>query len=119
MTNRGDLFLAMFRAEAEDSLVDARSLWAAGEKRHLNDEITNYVHNENRAYLTQLISSLQGVLKYLDTVPADRERNVEDIAAEIENMVRREVFFEDPEAVAVILGRKIKKILTYMKMQAD
>jgi hypothetical protein len=110
----------MFRAEIENSLEDADALFNLYEKRYHRDEITNYVYNENGVFLTQEITGLRGILTFLDTLKPEKFSSVEDIASEIDSMIKKKVEdFEDPEAIYGIVSRRIKKILNYLNMKSE
>jgi hypothetical protein len=118
MGGKADLFIFMFRAEIENSLDDAKTLIDLCEKRYKSGEITSYVYNENGAFLERETLSFKGLLSYLDTLDPSKYSQVEDVASEIDNMIKRKVDeYEDPEVIYVIVNRKIKKILTYLNMR--
>jgi spore coat protein CotH len=108
----------MFRVEVENSLEDAKALTALWDKRFKSAEITNYVYSENEVFLAQEIMGLKGLLEHLDTLNPVNFVKPDDIAFEIDNMIKRKVDdFEDPEVIYMIVSRKIKKILSYLNMQ--
>jgi hypothetical protein len=118
MAGKAELFLVMFRAEIENSIDDAKALGELCEKRFKGEEITSYVYNENEVFLAQETSGLKGLLAHLDTLEPAKYSQAEDVASEIDNMVKRKVDdYEDPEAIYMIVSRKIKKILTYLNMR--
>jgi hypothetical protein len=118
MVSKAELFILMFRAEIEGSLEDAKALIELCEKRFKNEEITNYVYSENEAFLAKESAELKGLLAHLETIDPAKYLKAEDIALEIDNMIKRKVDdYEDPEVIYMIVGRKIKKILTYLNMQ--
>jgi hypothetical protein len=110
----------MFRAEIENSIEDVTALADLYEKRFKSDEITNYVYNENEAFLAKEIAGLRSLLTYLETVSPEKFSGAEVLALEIDNMIKRKTeVYEDPGAVYGIVSRKIKKILTYLNMRSD
>jgi hypothetical protein len=118
MVSRAELFIIMFRAEIENSLEDARVLIELYERRFKSEEITNYVYNENEAFLARETSGLKGLLALLDSFDPAKFSKAEDIALEIDSMIKRRVKdYEDPEAIYAIVSRKIKKILAYLNMR--
>jgi hypothetical protein len=118
MVSKAELFIIMFRAEIENSLEDARVLTDLYEKRFKSEEITNYVYNENEAFLAQETVGLKGLLVFLDSLNPAEFSKAEDVAFEIDDVIKRKVEdYEDPEAIYAIASRKIKKILTYLNMR--
>jgi hypothetical protein len=110
----------MFRAEIENSIEDVTALADLYEKRFKSEEITNYVYNENEAFLTNEIAGLRSLLTYLETISTEKYSNAEELASEIDNMIKRKAeVYEDPGAVYGIVSRKIKKILTYLNMRSE
>ncbi|MDR2071733.1 MAG: hypothetical protein LBP81_10005 [Treponema sp.] len=108
----------MFRAEIENSLEDIRVLVELYEKRFRGEEITSYVYNENEVFLAQEIGGLKGLLVFLDSLDPAKFSKAEDIADEIDTMIKKRVEdYEDPEAIYAIVSRKIKKILTYLNLR--
>ncbi|MDR0388052.1 MAG: hypothetical protein LBH57_08450 [Treponema sp.] len=118
MVGKTELFVVMFRAEIENSLEDAGALAGFYEKRFKNEEITGYVYNENEAFLSREIAGLKGILSFLDSLDPTKFLKAEDVAFEIDNMIKKKVKdYEDPEVIYSIVSRKIGKILTYLNMR--
>jgi hypothetical protein len=110
----------MFQAEIENSIEDASALIELYKKRYKSEEITNYVYSENEVFLTQEKTGLKSLLAYLEKIDIKSYSKVEDLASEIDNMIRKKVeVFEDPEAIYAIVSRKLKKILNYLNMKSD
>jgi hypothetical protein len=108
----------MFRAEIENSLEDAGALAGVYEKRFNSEEITGYVYKENEAFLSREIAGLKRILVFLDSLDPAKFSRAEDVASEIDNMIKRKVKdYEDPEVLYAIVSRKIGKILTYLNMR--
>jgi hypothetical protein len=118
MAGKTELFIFMFRAEIENSLEDAKALISLWDKRFKSDEVTNYVYSENEVFLAQEVMGLKGLLDHLNTLDPANFMKADDIAFEIDDMIKRKVDdFEDPEVIYMIVNRKIKKILSYLNMQ--
>jgi hypothetical protein len=116
MACRVKFFLTMFRGELENSLDDARYLAEFYEKKLKGSEITNYVYNENEAFLAQEIRGLKGFIEYIDTLSPGEHDTVEDIVSKIDDMIKRRIReYADPGAVYDIVTRKIRRILVYME----
>jgi hypothetical protein len=108
----------MFRAEIENSLEDAGALVELYKKRFKSEEITSYVYNENEVFLAQETAGLKGLLAFLDSLDSVKFSKAEDVANEIDSMIKRKVEdYEDPEVIYAIVSRKIKKILTYLNLR--
>jgi hypothetical protein len=118
MVSKVELFIIMFRAEIENSLEDVRALTELYKKRYRGEEITIYVYKENEAFLAQETVGLQGLLVLLESFDPAKFIKAEDVAVEIDTMVKQKVAdYEDPEVIYAIVSRKIKKILTYLNMR--
>jgi hypothetical protein len=106
----------MFKAELESSLEGIRYLAASYEKRFKGGEITSYVYNENEAFLSREIMSVQRFISYIESLSVDAYETTEVLVTAIENMVKkRAAESSDPEAVYRIVSRKIQKILAYLE----
>jgi hypothetical protein len=118
MVSKAELFIVMFRAEIKNSLEDAGALVELYEKRFKSEEITNYVYNENEAFLARETAGLKGILVLLNSLDPAKFSRAEDIALEIDSMIKRRVKdYEDPEVIYAIVSRKIEKILAYLNMR--
>jgi hypothetical protein len=110
----------MFRAEVENSLDDAKDLAAAYAKRFKQDEITNYVFNENEAFLAQEIHGISELITEIADYGASRFGDEKEAAETVRGLVRERVSaYGDPEAVYRIVDRKIEKILKYIAMSVE
>jgi hypothetical protein len=109
----------MFREEIEESIGNIKYLKDSYERKFKKEEITSYVYNENDAFLSQEITGLKRFLHFLGTVSPDTGV-VEDIVSLIENMVQQRLKGrEDPEAVYLIVKKKLEKTLKYIKIQGN
>jgi hypothetical protein len=105
----------MFRAEIESGLEGIQYLAESCEKKFKGGEITNYVYNENEAFLARETAGLKRLLAYIDGFPAG-EKTVAEIALAIEDMVKKRAEeYEDPEAVYQLVHRKIRRIRGYLE----
>ena len=117
MPSEAELFLSMFREEIKDSLSGVQYLANSVERKFKNEEITNYVYNENNTFLAQEIVGLRRFLAFLDSISPD-VKTTEDIALLIGNVVKqRTKDYEDPGAVYEIVNKKMAKTLKYLKLQ--
>jgi hypothetical protein len=110
-------FLRIFRAEIEGSMDDFQYLIDSCDWRLKNGEITQYVYNENTAFLTQAISGLRRFLAFVDSVSPDVQ-NPADIASLIGDVIQKKMKdYEDPEAVYKIVNTKLEKTLRFLKLR--
>jgi hypothetical protein len=101
----------------KSSLEDAEDLAVIYKKRFNTDEITNYVYNENEAFLAQEIAAIKGIIAQIEGFSAGNYQSAEDAAAVIAGTVHeKSELFENPEAVDRLVKRKIQKILAYIEM---
>lgn len=115
MPGRKKFFLTMFQAEMEDSLGDVLYLSEFNENRFKNNEITNYVYNENKAFLEHEVSGLKELVVYIGTINAEDYKDVAEMAAGVEKLLKKWIKEQDePQAVYGIISRKIKKVLKYI-----
>jgi hypothetical protein len=116
MPGQQKLFLTMFQAEMEDSYGDVLYLSGVNENRFKANEITNYVYNENKAFLDREASGLKKLIAYIGSINNVEEYgNVEELALAVDTLLKKRTEEQDnPEAVYGIISRKIKKVLTYI-----
>jgi hypothetical protein len=117
MPDQAQQFLSLFKEETEESLGNIQYLAQSYERKFKREEITNYVYNENEAFLAQEIAGLRRFSAFLDSLSPDN-KTPEDIALLIENMVKQKMKdYEDPEAVYRIINKKLEKIMRLLKAQ--
>jgi hypothetical protein len=117
MSDQVSLFLTMLKEEMEESLDNVRYLADSYERRFRNGEITNYVYNENEAFLAQEIAGLRRFLAFIASISAD-VKTPEDNAILIGDVIKKKMKdYEDPEAVYRIVNKKLEKTLRYLKLQ--
>jgi hypothetical protein len=120
MPGRKKLFLTMFQAEMEDSYGDVLYLSGVNETRFKTNEITNYVYNENKAFLDHEASGFKELIAYIGALNADEYRDVEEMALEVDTLLKKRIEEQDnPQAVYGIISRKIKKVLKYILQYAE
>jgi hypothetical protein len=119
LTSQTEQFLSMFRDEIEESIGSIHYLKDSYERKFKNGEITSYVYNENDSFLSQELAGLGRFLSFLKTVSPD-VKTPGDIALLIENVVQQKLKgYEDPEAVYLIVHKKLEKTLKYLKLQSE
>jgi hypothetical protein len=115
--DRTKQFLTLFKEELEDSLGNIQYLAQSYERKFKNEEITNYVYNENEAFLAQEIAALRRFLLFLDSIYPD-VKTPEDIVILIEDVIKQKTkALEDPEAVYHIICKKLEKTARFLKSQ--
>jgi hypothetical protein len=115
MPERKKLFLTMFQAEMEDSYGDVLYLSSVNEGRFSSGEITNYVYNENKAFLEREAAALKALIACIDTIKVEDYKDVGETAAKVDEFLKTRAREQDePQAVYGIISRKIKKVLKYI-----
>ncbi|MDR3138098.1 MAG: hypothetical protein LBT95_00330 [Treponema sp.] len=115
MPGRRKFFLVMFRAELEDSLEDIEYLGEIYERRYRNNEITNYVYNENEAFLHHEAAGLKNLITLIDSFNPEDFQTVTELAQAVDVFLKKRIEeFDNPQVVYGIIKRKINKILAYI-----
>jgi len=109
-------FVKILRAEIEDLLEDV----AVAERRHAarfaRRELTDYVFKQNEALFKAEEESFRRVLQSLGSVDAARYRDLDELAAAVDTLVREVVRdHEEPEAIYRFVSRKLKKVRAYVE----
>lgn len=108
-------FARLFRVELEDIIEDLRLLIDRTEKRFQNDEITPYVRMENEAFLQREVDAIEKFMRLVDGIDPSIYKGTADIEAAILEKSRDFVSrLEDPEAVYVLLERKLEKVRKFI-----
>jgi len=117
MSSQTELFLSMYKEEIEESIENIRYLKESYERKFKNEEITNYVYSENEAFLSQEITGLKGFLSLIQTFSPEN-KTPEELAISIQDVVQQRLKgYEDPEAVYLIVNKKLERALKYLKLQ--
>jgi hypothetical protein len=120
MPGQRNLFLTMFQAEMEDSYGDVRYLSGVNESKFKNNEITNYVYSENKAFLEHEASGIKELIAYVGSINAENYKDVTEMALAVgELLINKAKEQDDPQVVYGIISRKIKKVLTYILEYAE
>jgi len=108
-------FARLFRVELEDIIEDIRLLIDRTEKRFQNDEITSYVRMENEAFLQREVDAIEKFMRLVDGIDPSIYKGTSDIEAAFLEKSRDFVSrLEDPEAVYVLLERKLEKVRKFI-----
>ncbi|MDR1318042.1 MAG: hypothetical protein LBJ90_00325 [Treponema sp.] len=114
------LFIRFLRAELEDTIEGIEQLSFVLESRLQKGEITNYVYNENKAFLNREIAGLRKLLPLLEGVDIEAGKDINTLALETGNMLQLKAnAADDPQVVTEIINRKIKKVLNYITEQPE
>ncbi|OHD20471.1 MAG: hypothetical protein A2Y38_06760 [Spirochaetes bacterium GWB1_59_5] len=108
-------FARLFRVELEDIIEDIKLLIDRTEKRFENDEITPYVRMENKAFLQREVEAIEKFMALVDVIDLSIYKGTADIEAAFLEKSRDFVSrLEDPEAVYVLLKRKLEKVSKFI-----
>jgi hypothetical protein len=119
VSGQTELFLSMYREEIEESIGNIQYLKDSYERKFRNEEVSNYVYNENEAFLSQEITGLKSFLSLIKTFSPEG-KSPEELAKAIQDVVQQRLkSYEDPEAVYLIVNKKLEKTLKYLKLQSN
>jgi hypothetical protein len=115
MAGQKKLFLTMFQVEMEDSYGDILYLSGVNENKFKNNEITNHVYNENKAFLEHEASGVKELIAYIGSINPEDYKDVTEMALAVGELVTNKAKEQDdPQVVYGIISRKIKKVLAYI-----
>ncbi len=108
-------FARLFRVELEDLIEDIKLLIDRTEKRFEGGEITPYVRMENEAFLQREVDALEKFMGIVDGIDLSIYKGTADIESAFLEQSRGFVArLEDPEAVYVLLKRKLEKVRNFL-----
>lgn len=108
-------FARLFMVELEDLIEDIRLLMERTEKRFENSEITHYVRMENEAFLQRELDAIEKFKGIVDGIDLSFYKGISDIEAALLEKSRDYVArLEDPEAVYILLKRKLEKVKNFL-----
>jgi hypothetical protein len=114
------LFITLLRAELEDTIEGIEQLSFIMENRLNKGEITNYVYNENEAFLNREIAGLEKLLPLLESVDIEAGKDIKALAFQTGNMLQIKAnTADDPRVITEIINRKIKKVLKYLTEEPE
>ncbi|MDR0689037.1 MAG: hypothetical protein LBG08_02050 [Spirochaetaceae bacterium] len=115
MPEQKKLFLTMFQMEMEDSYGDILYFSGVNERKFKDNEITNYVYTENKAFLEHEASGVKELIAAIGSINAEDYKDVTEMARAVgELLTNKAKEQDDPQAVYGIIARKIKKVLAYI-----
>lgn len=113
-------FVRLFRVELEDLIEDVRQLMERTETRYQRKEITDYVHLANIAFLQRELDSIVKFAGIVDGIDPSIYKGVSEIESHLLATSRDFVSrLEDPEAVYVLLKRKLEKVRIYISLDGS
>jgi hypothetical protein len=119
MPGRKKLFLAMFQAEMEDSYEDIRYLSGVNENKFKTNRITNYVYNENKAFLEHEAAGVKELIGAIAAIKAEDYTDVAELVPAVGELLKNKAKEQDdPQAVYGIISRKINKVRAYIQNEA-
>jgi len=108
-------FARLFRVELEDLIEDIKLLIDRTEKRFEGGEITPYVRMENEAFLQREVDAIEKFMGIVDGIDLSIYKGTADIESAFLEQSRGFVArLEDPEAVYVLLKRKLEKVSIFV-----
>ncbi|MDX9899798.1 MAG: hypothetical protein RBT62_12840 [Spirochaetia bacterium] len=113
-------FVRLFRVELEDLIEDVRQLMERTETRYQRKEITDYVHLANIAFLQRELDSIVKFSGIVDGIDPSIYKGISEIESHLLATSRDFVSrLEDPEAVYVLLKRKLEKVRIYISLDGS
>ena len=113
-------FLRLFRVELEDLIEDVRQLMERTETRYQRKEITDYVHLANIAFLQRELDSIVKFSGIVDGIDPSIYKGISEIESYLLATSRDFVSrLEDPEAVYILLKRKLEKVRIYISLNGS
>jgi len=111
MSSEARHFLRLFRVELDDLVDEMKLLVDRMESRYASGEISEYVHLENLALYRREIDAFAKFAGIVDGIDPSLYKCTSDIEADLLARSRDYVSrLEDPEAVYILLKRKIEKV---------
>ena len=108
-------FIKLLRVELEDLIEDMKLCIGRNDTRFEKDEITPYVHMENDALLKREVDAFAKFIGIIDGIDPSFYKDTTEVEADFLAKSRDYVArMEDPEAVFVLLQRKLNKVYTFI-----
>jgi hypothetical protein len=108
-------FISIFRIELQDLEEDINDLLEILEKRKDSQEITDYVYIGNKGVLLNEIASIKELLDSISTIDAYQYESVEDMIADVHQMMDTRIRERDfPAVVRDLVQRKFDKVCRYV-----
>lgn len=108
-------FARLFMVELEDLTEDIKLLIDRTERRFESGEITSYVRLENEAFFKREVDAIEKFMGLVDGIDLSFYKGTSEIEAALLEKSRDYVSrLEDPEAVYVLLQRKLEKVRKFI-----
>ena len=115
MSSEARHFAKLFRVELDDLIDEIGLLVDRMENSYERGELTEYVHLENAAFYKRMSDSLLKFAGIVDGIDPSIYKCMADIEADL--LARSRDFtikLEDPEAVHILLRRKLDKVKKFI-----
>ena len=108
-------FLKLLRVELDDLIEDTRLRIELNDRRFDREDITPYVHLENDALLKREVDAFGNFIGIIDGIDPSIYKDTSEVEADFLAKSRDSVSrLEDPEAVFVLLKRKLDKVRIFI-----
>ncbi len=108
-------FLKLLRVELDDLIEDTKLRIELNDRRFDREDITPYVHLENDAFLKREVDAFGKFIGIIDGIDPSIYKDTSDVEADFLAKSRDSVSrLEDPEAVFILLKRKLDKVRTFI-----
>jgi hypothetical protein len=116
MQNAKRAFREILMIELDDLQEDVNHLIGLCSERHIKEEITNYVHLENKAFFQNEMLGIKGYREDVRRFDPDLPENTDEMAAALKRLLSDRVRQHDiAPALIPLVERKIDKVLRYLK----
>ena len=119
MSVRTEKFLTILILELKDLIDDLKTVLESIENRHINEEISNYIYSENKAFRSNELEGLTHYITTLETLDPrsfrSRKELVDYLYEEINKAIRQQGY---PAALRLLVKKKIQKVDSFMKEAA-
>ena len=115
MIQQKTAFLRILKVEMDDLEKDIELLIQEYTQKHDNDQMTNYVFNENLALLQRELFGLKGFREEIAAMEPGEEKSLEELREHLDNRLKERVLEKGlPNAILLLMERKIGKVVDYI-----
>jgi len=116
MKNKTKTFLKMLLIELEDVEEDFKILLQTCDSRHEKEEITHYVHYENRATYENQIINIKRCVEFIEKINPDNFSSLDALTTHLSNIFQDQVDKRwITNSLFQIIKEKEKKIKNYIE----
>lgn len=113
-------YLKVLKIELEDLEEDLKLLNDVYSQQEKRDEITDYVFLENVSLVQSEISGIEHIIQSLDDITIEGFSSFDDFVEYIDANFRKQTQYSGfPEAVYVLVKRKLQKVSHYIVSHSD